>query len=265
MPEDVRRPSFRNPPVVEVACGVQFETLELWNTTHFGQFAATIRDTYPTTQDHPPLAPIRLGERTAFEPVLSPLPPLRRVFFIDPSGNFLIQLQPNRFLHNWRRTKDLDQYPRYDTAFDKFVSAWNGFAGFLSSVAIPPPRPDIWELTYINHIMGSGDARFPRDVWDYLAFYEKSPSAVTPMPASSMAMQFSWPLAEGRGTLVLDAKHGNRVDDQREVLVVELTVRGPASDEPGSMNSWFDVAHHAIVNTFEKFTTAQAHNIWEKI
>ena len=47
MPDNVRRPAFNDPPVVEVACGVQFETVEGWQTPHFGQFGAAIRENYP--------------------------------------------------------------------------------------------------------------------------------------------------------------------------------------------------------------------------
>jgi hypothetical protein len=43
-----------------------------------------------------------------------------------------------------------------------------------------------------------------------------------------MAMQIVWPLPNEMGTLSLDVKHGNRVNDQKEVLELEFTVRGPA-------------------------------------
>ena len=80
-----------------------------------------------------------------------------------------------------------------------------------------------------------------------------------------MAMQIAWPLSNEMGTLSLDVKHGNRVNDQREVLVLDFTARGPASAAPEAMKVWFGVAHDAIVNSFEKLTTASAHRIWEKL
>jgi len=142
--------------------------------------------------------------------------------------------------------------------------SWERFNQFLSSANLPNPQPEVWELTYINHIT-ENDARFPRDVWEYLGFYERSPQATTAMDASAMTIQFAWPLPDEVGTLSLDVKHGNRIDDQKEVLVMELTVRGAAKEGQTAMNSWFGVAHHAIVNTFEKLTTNRAHNLWEKL
>jgi uncharacterized protein (TIGR04255 family) len=263
MSASLRRPHFARPPVVEVACGIQFAGLEQWRTPHYGQFWAKIQQDYSETEDHPPLARVQLDATPVFEAQLSPLPPLRRVFFIKPPGNFLIQVQQNRLLHNWRKVLDGDEYPRFDAAFEKFIWSWERFNEFLSSANLPSPKPEIWELTYINHIV-ENDARFPRDVWDYLSFYERSPKASAATEAAAMSIQFAWPLPDQMGTLMFDVKHGNRVNDQKDVLVVDLTARGTTKEGPADMHSWFSVAHHAIVNTFDKLTTDRAHKKWEK-
>lgn len=264
MSDPSRRPNFGKPPVVEVACGIQFSAIESWRTSHYGQFWSGIQEDYSQTEDHPPLAAVHLNAAPVFERRLSPLPPLRRVFFIRPPGNFLIQLQPNRLLHNWRKITDSDEYPRFDAAFKRFAWSWERLNEYLAAGGHVRPTPEVWELTYINHIRGES-ARFPRDVWDYLSFYEKSPEAITTTEASSMKIQFAWPLANGQGTLSLDVQHGSRVEDQQEVLTMELTARGPATDVEASMLEWFSMAHHAIVNTFEELTTRAAHTIWEKL
>ncbi len=248
---------------MEVVCGVQFEDLDGWHTPHYGQFWSRIADEYSRFEDHPPLPRLRLDPTPPAQPQLSALPPLRRVFFVSPPGNFLIQVQHNRFLHNWRKVTDEDGYPRYDAAYQRFVRCWQEFKRFLSDVQLREPKPEIFELTYINHIMAEG-ATFPRDVWDFLGFYERSPEATTAMEASGMMMQFTWPLPDGMGALSLDVKHGNRINDQKEVLLMELTARGKATDGGAHMDEWFDVAHDAIVNTFEKLTTEHAHQLWGK-
>lgn len=264
MSDNLRRPHFRRPPVVEVACGVQFGPLDEWRTSHYGQFWSSIEEEYSQTEDQPPLARLHLDPSPVFEPRFSPLPPLRRVFYVKPPGNFLIQVQQNRFLHNWRQITDSDEYPRFDSAFEKFVGSWQRFNEFLSAKKLPKPVPEIWELTYINHITDSG-AIFPRDVWEYLAFYEKSPEATTAMQASAMAIKFAWPLPQDRGSLMLDVQHGHRVSDQRQLLVLDLTARGPAGSSDATMDTWFETAHQAIVNTFEKLTTRRAHDLWKKL
>ena len=264
MSDNLRRPHFGKPPVVEVACGIQFAALEEWRTAHFGQFWSIVQKEYSQTEDHPPLVRVQLDPAAVFEPRLSSLPPLRRVFFIKPPGNFLIQAQQNRLLHNWRQIDDADQYPRFDAAYERFIWSWARLNEFLSTTGLPSPNPELWELTYINHIRGAG-SQFPRDVWDYLSFYEKSPEATTTTEASAMKIQFVWPLEDRQGTLSLDVQHGSRVGDQEPVLVMELTARGPSTGGQDAMDSWFAGAHNAIVNTFEKLTTTKAHLIWEKL
>lgn len=266
MPHSERRPHFDRPPVIEVVCGLQFEGLDGWRTPHYGQFGRLIADEYPEFEDQPPLPKLRLEPAPGPQPQLAPLlrlPPLRRVFYIKPPGNFLIQVQENRFLHNWRKVKDADEYPRYDAAYERFVRYWHKFEQFVSDVQLAQPKPEIFELTYINHILANG-ASFPRDVWDFLGFYGKSPEATTAMEASGMAMQFMWPLPKAMGNLTLDVKHGNRLTDHKEVLVMELTARGKATPDAAGMEGWFDTAHDAVVNTFEKLTTKYAHQLWGK-
>ena len=256
-------PHYRNPPVIEVVCGVQFSGAHDWQTTHFGGFWQFVRTDYPLFEDHPPLEKLRLGT-AALEPEILTMPPLRRVFFIQPPGNFLIQLQPNRILHNWRKIEESDQYPRFETAYPKFVSSWQTLKEFTASARLSEPEPDIFELTYINHI-SSGGTKFPRDVWDYLAFYEQTPEAVLAKESSAMVMHFGWPLPDDAGVLTFDLKHGVRASDENEVLLIELNARGSAKGGSRTMHDWFDLTHRAIVNTFDSLTTESAHKLWGKI
>ena len=137
---------------------------------------------------------------------------------------------------------------------------WGEFKGYLSDAGLPQPQPEIFELTYINHVMREG-ASFPKDVWEFLDFYQRNPEATTAKEASGLMIQFAWPLPNDLGRLTLDVKHGNRISDQKEVLLMELTARGKGE---AMMADWFAVAHDAIVNTFDKLTTDEAHKIWGK-
>lgn len=255
-------PHFGRPPVAEVVCGVQFSGAEGWRTPHFGSFWEQIRTEYPEFEDQPPLDRLRL-EGAASEFQVSPLPPLRRVFFVQPPGNFLMQLQQNRILHNWRKVSDSDEYPRYKKAYAKFIWSWGKLTHFTASAGLSDPRPEAFELTYINHITKDG-AKFPRDVWDFLAFYEQTPKAVVAKDSSAMAMHFGWPLPNEMGILTFDLKHGLRPSDESEVLLIEFNARGKVKQDATNMDEWFDTAHRAIVNTFDALTTESAHDLWGK-
>jgi uncharacterized protein (TIGR04255 family) len=255
-------PHFGRPPVVEVVCGVQFSGVDNWQTPHFGSFWEQIRGEYSQFEDHPPLEKLRL-QPISSEPQVWTLPPLRRVFFIRPPGNYLIQLQPNRILHNWRKVEDADEYPRYETAYPKFVWSWDQLKLFTARAGLAEPQPDIFELTYINHITRPG-AKFPRDVWEFLAFYQQTPSVAVAKESSAMAMHFGWPLQQDMGILTFDLKHGMRATDESDVMLIEFNARGKAAQGGANMDEWFAVAHSAIVNTFDALSTESAHKLWEK-
>jgi uncharacterized protein (TIGR04255 family) len=255
------RPHYTRPPIIEVVCGVQFEPIEGWGTPHYGKFWDLVEQAF---EDQPPLPRLMVEPPAAPEPFLSRLPPLRRVFFIQPPGNFLIQLQNNRFLHNWRKTKDEDEYPRFDVAHERFLRQWSVFKEFLAKQDLSAPLVDAYELTYINHVKKEG-AAFPRDVWEFLVFYSKLPEANTAHESSAMMMQFTWPLQNELGVLSMDIKHGHLLSVQQEVLLIELSARGKAKNGESGMNQWFEIAHEAIVQTFDNLTTPQAHELWGKV
>jgi uncharacterized protein (TIGR04255 family) len=257
-------PHYKYPPVIEVVCGIQFSGMEEWRTPHFGSFWEQIRAEYPEFEDRAPLDRIQLESGGSVAPQIVPLPPLRRVFFIQPPGNFLIQLQQSRILHNWRKVAPNDEYPRYETAYPRFVKSWERLKRFAASSGLSEPQAEIFELTYINQITKDG-ATFPRDAWDFLAFYGAAPNAAVASDSTSIAMNFSWHLPNEMGRLIFDLRHGLRPTDSQQVLQIELSARGKANQGESSMTPWFQIAHDAIVNTFDILTSESAHTLWEKI
>ena len=102
-------PDFANPPLAEVALSVQFEPLEQLRTAQIGLLWGEFRQRFPVTEEHAPLDSVieRFGvSRTSvLEPRLQMLetPPVPRVWFLNEAGTELIQVQQERFIHNWRR------------------------------------------------------------------------------------------------------------------------------------------------------------------
>jgi uncharacterized protein (TIGR04255 family) len=256
-------PNYKYPPVIEVVCGIQFSGMDGWRTPHFGSFWEHIREEYPEFEDRPPLDRIQLESVPSFVPQILFLPPMRRVFFIQPPGNFLIQLQQSRILYNWRKIAPDDEYPRYVTAYPRFVKSWETLKRFAAVSALSAPQPEVFELTYINQIT-KDEAKFPRDAWDFLAFYGGAPKPAVAGDSSSIAMNFSWHLPNEMGTLIFDLRHGLRPADSRQVLQIELSARGKAKTGEDGMNHWFQIAHDAIVKTFDVLTSESAHELWEK-
>ena len=89
-------PEFDNPPVVEVACSIQFTALTSFQTPYAGFLWQEFRDKYPKFEEKPPLPHVveKFPEptRPTFQAGFSELPPPRRVFFLTEDGRDVIQI-----------------------------------------------------------------------------------------------------------------------------------------------------------------------------
>lgn len=261
---DAPLPSFERPPVIEVAFSVQFAPLPGFTSIHYGQFLECVNDKYPKTEDRGPVA-------DQFEPVTTPsvtaeafnVPPLRRVFYLDESGNFLLQVQPSRFMTNWRKLQDTDQYPRFAAPYTRFRDGWDVFLHFAEERRLGHPRADQYELTYINHLEAF-DQPFPKAIEQLVpAFSWTSTRSIDFLPfPSGIALVLRFPLPENNGSLHLKMELGRRNRDQKGVLVVDFTARGPALPDWSNMNSWFAMAHEWVVKGFTDLTSQEAHRHW---
>ena len=258
-------PSYQRPPVNEVVCGVQFSALPGFRSVHFGRFAELLKADYPRTEDRdslPELYEGDLGPQVKDELVALPMPPLRRVFYIDDTGNYLLQVQPSRFVANWRKQQDSDEYPRFSSAFGRFRKGWEDFVAFARTEEIGLPQVNQYELTYINHIL-EASIPFPEGIEDYLRFFSwRDLGSLTLRTPRSATFRLQFPLPNKHGALHVTVSHGKRMTDQKGVLVVDLTARGPGRPDWSDMVEWFSVAHKTIVNGFTDLTTPSAHQVW---
>lgn len=261
-------PSYRRPPVIEVVCGVQFEQLPSFSSVHFGKLWRHVEAEYPRTEDREPVAEIferGPDAEVKDEVVTLGAPPLRRVFYITEDGNYLLQVQPSRFLANWRKRHEHDQYPRFTAAYARFASGWETFLAFLGQEKLGSPRVNQYELTYINHIFEATEA-FPEGMQEHLRFLSwRNTRSLGFLPAPRVAnLRVQFPLANGKGVLHATVTHGLRASDKKGVMVLDLTARGPARSDWSDMKGWFDLAHEWIVRGFTDLTTAEAHQRWER-
>ena len=264
-------PEFERPPVNEVVFGVQFEPLKTLHAAHLGLYWNRVRERYPNTEEQIPVA--HLVEK--FEPVTSrqpegdivievgspPLVP--RCWYLDESKLQLTQVQPDRFLRNWRQIEGKEAYPRFKFLFERFREEWQGFLKFLEDERIGTPAVDQCELTYINHIpQGEGwtePSDFPRilSVWA-----GNRSSSFLPNP-ELVNWRVSYLLPNQRGRLHVQMKQAIRSRDRRPVIVLDLTARGsPKSQYADDISSWFDLAHEWIVRGFTELTTPEMHKTW---
>jgi uncharacterized protein (TIGR04255 family) len=252
-------PKYENPPVVEVAISVFFKSLPGFMSGHFGQFWAANAD-YPITQDQPPLV-----ENIGIE--LIQLPPLRRVFLLTEDSNYLMQVQPDFFAHNWRKTKPGDGYPSFEHAKRLFLQKWEGFQKFVAAFKLGDLSLTRYEVTYVNHIVEQQSGAFPSAIEKYsplIKLREVQPKQFLPNAKSLLAdLQFDIP--NEQGTLRVSFKQGVRDVDKSEVMQVDLSARRNAKPDGSDLLSWLEIAHEWIVCGFTDLTSEEAHKLWKRV
>lgn len=262
-------PDYENPPVIEVVCGILFEELDQVLAPHFGLLWEKYRSEYPECREVPPLTPaietfegpISLGLR------LENVPPLPRVWFIHADKNGIIQVQRDRFLHNWRKIRDTDEYPRYPQVIRLFKDRYNCFQSFLEENRLGEIRPKQYELTYVNHIRkgqaweGLGCLRglFPDFAW------RSDRDRFLPDP-SGVNWRTTFDMPERVGRLHVKIQNGKDRETGDEIIVLDLTVRGIGEDKSlEGMWEWFNTAREWIVFGFTDLTGEEVHKtVWKR-
>ena len=252
-------PDYKNPPVIEVACGISFETIEKFRGQHLGLFWQKVRNKFPLCEHAP-----RLGfnpQRLDFENYLP------RMWFINEAQNMLIQLQDDKFFLNWRRMQQEEAYPRYNRIIKAFETNLGIFQKFLEEEKLESVNPKKCELTYINHIPQSEGWESLGDINEvFRDFTWSSNERFLPLPAG-LGGQVSFLLDNGKGHLKVTLQDGARKIDKHPILILQLTASGLGADK--SMDAvweWFEVAHEWIVCGFTDLTGAKIQkDIWQRI
>lgn len=257
-------PNFREPPVVEVAIGVQFDTLENFYIPHVGLLWDRLdRRRFPTCEE---LGPIFTPSEKEPMVVFEDKPPMPRIWFVSADKDMIVQFQRDRFNYNWRKhTADsiLDKtYPRYGCVKKEFYSSIEKLEACLSELKIEPINPQRLEVSYINIIplekIGGVNniGKILKDInW-------QAGHKILPDPHKIGA---SWQFRISEISALLDLRVNTMTLSLtgQEVLRVELTVRGQAPYKNiRECEPWLDQARSAIVKGFVDITTPEAHKVW---
>lgn len=263
-------PDFAKPPVIETVLDVSFTPLTAWGIPHFGLFWHSIRDDYPTFKDQPPIIQQReeLGQKAikpltiAFELINQPE---ARCWFEDASGARLIQVQHDRFIHNWRKTPGCGDYPHYEQVVrPAFKTEWERFCAFLEREHIGLPEVQQCEVQYINHVDLDGWTSFA-DLVDALAEWPGTTDNGFLTSPESLAVNTSYLLPDNAGRLRIIIQPGVRNSDGSRIVQLSLVARGrPASSDTSEILKWFDLGREWIVRGFTDFTSTKMHQIWER-
>lgn len=267
-------PEFENPPVVEVALSVQFEALAGLRTPQLGLLWQEFRNRFPITEEHPPLDAVL--ERFGIPPTpniarfqMLTSPPVPRCWFLNREGTELVQVQQDRFVHNWRKVGDTDTYPRYDHVKSTFENELRCFDKFLAHHQIGELNPNQCEITYVNHITSGEGSKHHGQLGDVFTFFApRYTDEFRPIPEDGrFSLRYVIPYGPGEpaGRLHVAVEPAYRSADDVPMFALTLTARGrPLADGVPGVLGFLDVGREWIVRTFASITTPQMHTIWRR-
>jgi len=266
-------PDFGDPPLTEVVLSVQFDPLPNLQAPQIGLLWSKFRKDFPKTKQHAPLDPII----EKFEPPsqssarleISNVPPTPRCWFLNEAGSELIQIQPDRFIHNWRKVNREDEYPRYEHVRRQFSDELTNFCEFLQDEGIGSFSPNQCEVSYINHIE-------PCDAWNTHGQLDQvftvlrtqySDEFLSEPENIRFAAQYIFKDDEEKpmGRLHIYVQPAFSAADNRPILVMNLTARGrPIEPDIEGILSFMDRGREMIVRGFASITTPEMHKIWRR-
>ncbi len=268
-------PEFDNPPVTEVALSVQFERLDSLKTPQLGYIWGAFRERFPKTEEQPPLEPVveqfgpRRGRRPGVRLQLSPGPLRPRIWLINEVGTELVQIQQDRFIRNWRKQDDSDEYPRYTRLRDLFRDDFSVFCDLIKSQQWGAIEPNQCEVTYVN-IIPAGDGWDDHgDLHRVLTVFSQrySDDHLGKPEEASVSLQFILGEDGGEpvGRLHVSASPTFRISDNHAAIRLTLTARGkPEGTGVDGVMTFHDRGHEAIVRGFASITTPEMHEVWKR-
>ena len=256
---------FSNPPINEVVLATYFNPpiADLRNE-HVGLLWEKIRYDFPTVQQQPPLPPRPGSELNMLSTEFFPMP---RYWFVGRDDTYVIQIQKDSFIFNWRR-RGSAVYPGFDSnlkpTFDKYYSIFSEFV--RAEVGQPSLSIELCELTYINTIDRC-------DLWSSLEDAPKViPSLSIPKPTpDANALLFNCGYFYDVGfntTLNLGFRTGPLPGaPEATKLVVEIKLIGRTEEKTKSAaDQWFQMSHDRVNNCFVNITSrGMQDRYWQRV
>jgi uncharacterized protein (TIGR04255 family) len=250
--------------------GVEFSELPNWTIPHFGLFWGEIRNEYQHCSVNPPLtSQIEIfGGQTKQELSLNLTligPPEVRCWYFDKTQTWLIQVQRDRFIHNWRKTSQDAEYSRFHKIRERFEKEWQRFHDFVKLENIGDLQIRQCEVTYFNQIEPQGGQAVMAGLSEIFPCWKnKSSGNFLPEP-EIVSLRASYVIPENRGRLHIAAQPVFRHADAKEIIQLEVSAKViPSSPNFADALRAIDLGHQWAVNGFADFTSTKMHDLWER-
>ena len=256
--------TFKNPPINEVVIATYFDApIADFRSEHVGLFWQKIRSDFPVVHQQPPtVSPLQIAPDIGAGEFL----PMPRYWFVANDDIYIIQVQKNAFMFNWRR-RGSARYPGFHDnvkpAFDRYYNIFDEFV----QTELDSSRLSIGscELTYINSIESCELWAGPEDTPKVV------PSFSIPTPGIDVATtphfncNYIYDL-DANTRLSVGIRDGTRTQNaDTPVLILDIKVVGrPEHGTRSAVARWFQTSHDRIIECFVGVTSPQMQaTYWE--
>jgi uncharacterized protein (TIGR04255 family) len=256
--------NYSNPPIDELAIAVQFPPIDGMHDAHIGLYWQLVREQYPRAESQPRIeSPIEVPGGPQIQPSVIQfpvsIPTQGRTWLINGSDDYIIQIQNNRFVQNWRRRQA--EYPHFEEVWSLFNDNYRKFRELLISEKLPVPNVQQVEITYINWIPDMPAARFLKaaraaEISAYGRTYEPenqtliSRYGLNDDPVERLYIQCQ---------PAIRATEPNVEGSQFALIYRGARAEGLAE---GELDSLANSGHVIVVDAFTKLTTDEAQQAW---
>lgn len=261
VPEFEELPRFANPPVVELAVGVEFLSLPSLSVVPLVELRPLWSQEYPHIEEQPALPSTNLGASPIpgfnFE-VGTGVPPIR-IWLLNENRSELLQVQNDRLVLNWRANYG-SEYPHYRELEPRFMRSWALLQNAVADRSLGELQPISAEVTYINRFtLEDGETLFDAlSVLQSNSHFEKSEPAIqltTPIVTADGSSQY--------GEQKISASRSR--DEKREVQLLSVTRVTFFLTESDPIKNALRRAHASAVVNFAQVTTGKMHQRWGRV
>jgi len=251
---------FANPPVAETSLGFYFQKIEGWNVLHQGALWERFRSRYSEYEFLPPIMEIPSQPNAGLDLASIPI----RVGFTDNTKTQLVQMQDGFLLHNWRKTPEIREYPRYEAVNPELQQDWSTFRAYLHERSLKGPVVTRCQMDYFNHLVRGEEWQDFSDLSNLFTVWNgfRQPTAGD---GELQMVSFSFSYRLKSGTVNVVVQPAIRKSDGKEIIQFTLSSSmAPKSSEDKALFACLDECHDNAAVAFLDFTTAQARERWKQ-
>jgi uncharacterized protein (TIGR04255 family) len=257
-------PTFTNPPLSEVVCGVVFKRLPNFAIPHVGLLWQEYQPEFQLFREVPPLDDSMEGAQEnsmILEPMVNM--PLPRFWFLKPEDDEVIQVQSDRFLYNWKPGTGGGEYPRFESVYAKFDSALSKFDKFVTESELGQLDYVRYELTYSNTIFDESGYTGIETVASIIPRLEGIASMADGSYPVGVRCFTRFNIESCGATGLIEYRTFRQSDDPKPGFLMMLTIKGfPGDPLRMSRVEWFQAAREWISRNFIEITSPHVQNTY---